>query len=223
MEKPQMLHNMDYDFDIWYKTNDPVFSQLNKDSRAADKWLKYIKVEQGRYRDSILKPINNYAEELYPKPQLISIEGNTVRLRQGNHAEFFLLHDHKGFFNLDRPWIRQYYNTSHKMVQPDDCFAGTYLFYAPWFLDVDGISIRYERPEIESPFLIYPIETTSKASPAGLDYREPDFIPFHFKRVGSHMVSDLFGKIKRQSAMFDMVFEASDIIVQRVRKLYEQD
>jgi len=37
------------------------------------------------------------------------------------------------------------------------------------------------------------------------------------------MVNDLFGKIKRQSAMFDIVFEASDIIVQRVRKLYEQD
>ena len=30
--EPKMLHNMDYDFDIWYKTNDPVFSEISKNS-----------------------------------------------------------------------------------------------------------------------------------------------------------------------------------------------
>jgi hypothetical protein len=54
-------------------------------------------------------------------------------------------------------------------------------------------------------------------------YLEPDFVEFHFKRIGNHMVNDKFGKIKRGSPMFDIVFQADDIIVERVRKFYEQD
>jgi hypothetical protein len=37
------------------------------------------------------------------------------------------------------------------------------------------------------------------------------------------MVNERFGKIKRESPMFDIVFQANDIIVQRVREFYEQD
>jgi hypothetical protein len=37
------------------------------------------------------------------------------------------------------------------------------------------------------------------------------------------MVNDKFGKIKRDSPMFDIVFQANDIIVEDVRSLYEKN
>ena len=48
-------------------------------------------------------------------------------------------------------------------------------------------------------------------------------MPFKFKRVGPHMVNHKFGKIKRHSAMFDIVFKADGIIEEKVRNFYEQD
>lgn len=222
MEKPQMLHEMNYDFDVWYKTKDPVFSMISKDSRLPEKWISYSKVLEGKYRDSIIKPINSYVQNLYPMPKLISIENNVIRLRQTNHAEFFLLEKKDGsFVNMDRPWMRQYYNTDESHIPMAGCFPGTFKFYAPWYIDED-VHISYENSE-HSPFYIYNKDSLHKTTPKDTKYLEPDFIPFHFKRVGPHMVNERFGKIKRDSPMFDIVFQGSDIIVQRVRNFYEQD
>jgi len=224
MDKPQMFHSTDYDFDIWYKTKDPIFSDISLKSRLPRKWVAYHPVRVGTYSDSILKPINQYVQALVPPPKLVKIDGNTIRLRQGNHAEFFLLEKNDGSFrNIDRPWMRQYYNTEESHIPMSGCFPGTFKFYAPWFLDEDNIVVRYEVPDAETPFYIYPKEFISSKAGVDLIYKEPDFVSFHFKRIGPHMQTDKFGKIKRQQPMYDMVFEADDIMVQRVRKFYEQD
>lgn len=222
MDKPQMLHDMNYDFDVWYKTKDPVFSQISKDSRLPEKWISYSKVLEGRHRDSIIKPINSYVEALYPMPKLISIDNNTVRLRQTNHAEFFLLQRKNGtFVNIDRPWMRQYYNTEEDHMPMAGCFPGTFKFYVPWHID-ENVDVYYENIE-DSPFYVYDTTYSHKTVPKDTQYLEPDFVSFNFKRIGPHMVNDRFGKIKRNSGMFDIVFHGSDIIVQRVRTFYEQD
>jgi hypothetical protein len=101
------------------------------------------------------------------------------------------------------------------------CFPGTFKFYAPWYIDED-VHISYENSE-DSPFYIYNKDSLHNSTPEDTKYLEPDFISFHFKRVGPHMVNERFGKIKRDSPMFDIVFHGSDIIVQRVRNFYEQD
>lgn len=221
--EPKMLHNMDYDFDVWYKTKDPIFSQISKDSRLPKKWVEYSGVVKGKYANSIIKPINAYVEALYPMPKLISIKDNTVRLRQTNHAEFFLLERKDGVFvNIDRPWMRQYYNTEETHIPMAGCFPGTFKFYTPWYIDAD-LDISYEPPEEDSPFYVYGTKSQHSAVEETAKYLEPDFVSFHFKRVGPHMVNERFGKIKRDSPMFDIVFQASDIIVERVRKFYEQD
>jgi hypothetical protein len=36
------------------------------------------------------------------------------------------------------------------------------------------------------------------------------------------MVTEKFGKIQRQSAMFDMVFSATDIIIEKIKDFYEK-
>ena len=57
MEEPKILHNMNYDFDVWYKTYDPVFSEISKQSRLPEKWISFDKILSGKNKDSILKPI----------------------------------------------------------------------------------------------------------------------------------------------------------------------
>jgi hypothetical protein len=51
---------------------------------------------------------------------------------------------------------------------------------------------------------------------------DPGFVHFHFKSVGTHIVEPGFAKIPRLSPMFNIRFNASDIMVERVRKFYEQ-
>ena len=98
MQEPEMLTNHKYDFNIWQETWDPVFSEISEKSRININWLTYSKILDSEYKDCVIKPVNNYVRNLYPAPQLISIENNTVRLRQGNHAEFFLLKKENGNF-----------------------------------------------------------------------------------------------------------------------------
>jgi hypothetical protein len=222
MDKPKMLHEMNYDFDVWYKTKDPVFSQISKDSRLPEKWISYSKALSEKYKDSIVKPINAYVDALYPMPKLISTENNIVRLRQENHADFFLLERKDGsFVNIDRPWMRQYYNTEEDHMPMAGCFPGTFKFYTPWYIDED-VYVSYENIE-NSPFYVYDKGYLHNSLPEAMNYLEPDFVSFHFKRVGPHMVNERFGKIKRGSPMFDIVFQANDIIVERVRNFYEQN
>lgn len=222
MQEPEMLTNHKYDFNIWQETWDPVFSEISEKSRININWLTYSKILDSEYKDCVIKPVNNYVRNLYPAPQLISIENNTVRLRQGNHAEFFLLKKENGnFFNLDRPWMRQYYKTKEKFDLTEECFPSIYKFYVPWFID-ENIIVRFERPTTDSPFYINPSEHVYKKTTGDEKYIEPAFVTFAFKKVGPHMVTEDFGKIKRQQAMFDIVFDANDIIIDRVKEFYEK-
>ncbi len=222
MEYPSILNNITDDFDIWYKTKDPVFSDLSLKSRLPDRWVRFDSVAKGKHKDSVIKPINTYVQALYPPPNLVSIEDGVVRLRQRNHAEFFLLETSTRLRNIDRPWMRQYYNTDFKMEKDKDCFDDVFKFYVPWYIDIEA-EIFYETPQEDSPFVISPDSFVHKKIDKGVRYLEPDFVPFKFKRVGSHMVDYKFGKIKRYSAMFDIVFKVDGIIEEKVRNFYEQD
>lgn len=222
MEYPSILNNITDDFDIWYKTKDPVFSDISLKSRLPDKWVRFEAIARGKHKDSVIKPINKYVEELYPPPTLVSIDNGVVRLRQRNHAEFFLLEKSTNFRNVDRPWMRQYYNTDFKMEKDEECFDDVFKFYVSWYIDLD-VEVFYEKPKEDSPFVVSPNSSVHKIVETGTKYLEPDFVPFKFKRVGPHMINNRFGKIKRQSAMFDIVFKVDGIIEDKVRNFYEQN
>lgn len=221
MEKPPITTKEIDNFNIWYDTIDPNFTEISHRSNIPRHWLSYQTIISGPNKDSIIKPINLYVQRLVPPPKLISIDNNTVRLRQTTHAEIFLLQDEDGFYNVDRPWQRQYYNTdSSKYLTPKDCFEGAFKFYMPWFID-DNVSIVVEQVE-DSPFAIHPQSFNCYSVPNYVNNVEPFFVPFHFKKIGSHMESESFGKTLRQSPMFDMVFSATDIMIDRVRNFYEK-
>jgi hypothetical protein len=211
----------DEEYNIWYKSYDPNFTYINKKSLVPDKWLLFKPVKE-KYKDSIIKPINSYVDALYPKPKLISIVGNRVRLRQENHAEIYLAIKKDGsFYNIDRPWIRQYYQSAKEYEAVEDCFPGTYCFYTPWVLD-ENIDIKFEQPDAISPFHIYSVESFFKKNTNTLEYLEPQLIPFSFMSVGDHIVDrGIYGRIRIGSPMYDIVFEASDEIINKIGKFYD--
>lgn len=208
-------------FTIWYDTKDPQFVDICFKSGIPEFWMNFDRIRNGPNKDFILKPINKYVESLVPPPSLVSIENNVVRLRQGNHAEFFLLVDkNEGFIHRDRPWMRQYYNTALDF-KADNCFDPTFKFYVPWILDED-VMVSIEPSPVDTPFNSYPVFHQFRKIDPRIRYVEPPFVPFNFKSVGTHMVAPDFGKIPRQSAMYDIVFTASDIIVERVKEFYDK-
>lgn len=215
-----MLSNDDFNFNVWYESYDESFIKLNIDSLVPLEWLSFKEVLNREYSMSVLKPINLYVQKLYPPPRLISIKNNMVRLRQGNHAEIFLAIENNKFKNVDRPWIRQYYQTKNFPEKVPGCFPGAYKFYIPWIIDAD-IDVKIEIPEEETPFFIYPKEERWRKISTDEQFIEPSMVAFSFKDNGKHMIDSSFGKIKRQSPMYDMVFSVDDILLERIREFYE--
>jgi hypothetical protein len=210
----------DEEFNIWYTSYDPSFTYINKKSLVPDKWLLFETVEK-KYKNSIIKPINRYVDELYPKPKLISIVKNKVRLRQENHAEIYLAIKHDGsFYNVDRPWVRQYYQSDKEYDVIENCFPGVYCFYTPWLID-ENIDVRFEQADAPSPFHVYSVDSSFKKIDDSPKYLEPQLVPFSFMSVGDHMVNgDTYGKVRVGSPMYDIVFEASDTIIKKIGEFY---
>jgi len=207
-------------FNVWYKSFTESFLDINKNSNIKPSWLEYSHVLNGEYKNSIIKPINHYVEKLYVKPNLLSIVGNTVTLQQTNHAEIFLLQMNfeDKLKALDRPHMRQFY-MSDKTKDTDSRFDQVYRFYIPWFLDIDGAKIKVLQPE-NSPFIIEEKEFISKRYKEDYVYVEPEMIFFNFKSDGPHMIDEEYGRIKRFSPMFNLEFEADDIMIERIKEFY---
>lgn len=229
----ESISELKEDFFIWHKSKSESFLWINKRSRVPSRWLSYVEGIKGKDKD-IVKPINLYVDRLYPKPKLISIDNNTVTLQQTNHAEIFLVsspeiintmerdepYKERIMWNLDRPWIRQYYlSDKADFSDPATCFSQTFRFYVPWIIDED-ISIEIKQPE-DSPFSILEDTINFKKILNNTQQIDPPFVHFQFKKIGSHMIDEDYGKISRLSPMYNMVFEASDIMVKEIRRFYE--
>ena len=217
----KILNDTDYDFNVWYNTYDPSFVDISAKSRIPDKWANYERVLSGKHKDSVIKPINKYVEALYPRPTLVSIDGNIITLRQHNHAEIFLLEKDNELKALDRPWMRQFYQSAKHQPEAPDCFEQKFVAYVPWFIDANVLVVI--RGVEGSPFCVSEKTDRYQTIPAEARYLEPMMVPFRFKNVGDHMQEKHFGKIKRNTPMFDIVFTADDTIVERVKDFYEQD
>lgn len=213
---------MEIDFELWYNTYDPIFTDISKKSLLPDKWINYQQIDHDKYQDLIIKPINQYVQALYQPPELVSAEGNTVRLRQKNHAGFFLLDSTEGFINVDRPHMRQYYQTKLSYPADDQCFDPVFLFYTPWFIDYDVTAVIEGTTE-KSPFMVYPVNVKYSKVPRNTRYVEPKFVPFRFKKMGPHMVKESFGKIPAGSEMFDIVIVGDDILIEKIGRFYEKN
>jgi hypothetical protein len=216
-----ILTDTNYDFNVWYNTYDPNFIDICAKSKVPEKWVSYDRVLSSKYKDSIIKPVNSYAENLYPFPELINITKDTITLRQHNHAEILLIEEAGKLKALDRPWIRQFYQSSHNHEPSTGCFDDAFVFYVPWFIDEDVDVAFCSSPE--SPIMIYSKKHSCIDVPSNTKFVDPVMVPFRFKRFGAHMESETVGKIKKKTPIFDMTVKADDIIIERVRKFYEEN
>jgi len=228
----ESISELKEDFFIWNKSKSESFLWINKRSRVPSRWLSY---QNGlnKYRNSILKPVNMYASRLSIKPKLLDISNNIVTLQQTNHAEIFLaispeiidtmsrpsLYKENLMWNLDRPWIRQYY-PSDQISTNKNCFDNVFRFYMPWIFD-ENIEVSIKQAE-DSPFFILESNVVFKKIPLSTQEIEPPFVHFQFKKYGKHIIDKDYGKIKRLSPMYNIVFEANDIIIKDIRRFYEQ-
>ena len=211
-----------YDKDAWIKTPDPDFFDICQKARVPENWYSYKKVLDGRFGESIIKPLSYYNSVLVPPPKLMSISDNTVTLRYYTFADIYVINEGEqgGFYNVDRPWIRQYYPTRSSYDVPEDAWTTSYKFYTPWFVD-DFVEVTYSQVEDEfSPFYVQQTMDAWHKVPSFVNFAYPHFVPFNFKKVGPHMKDVDYGVIELGSPMFDMTFQASDIIIERVRNFY---
>lgn len=232
-ETNESISELREDFFIWHKSKFESFLWINQRSRVPSRWLSYEAGVIG-YEQSILKPINLYASRLHIKPKLINISNNIVTLQQTNHAEIFLVKSPKilatmegsnpdkdrVMWNLDRPWIRQYYRSDQKVFDNlNICFDEVFRFYMPWIFDED-IVVQIKQPD-NSPFLIKEDSIEFRKITKQTKLIDPPFVFFQFKKEGKHIIDSDYGKISRLSPMYNIVFEANDIMIEKIRRLYE--
>lgn len=226
MDKQEILHDSDGHLnhrEIWYNTPDPDFLDICRKSMVQPSWISYQKVLQGKYATAPIKPISNYVANIGHEPELVSIIGNTVRIRVHLYADMFLLKKpNEDLYHVDRTWVRQYYLTNYKMDNRGDCFDGTFKFYVPWVFDANT-EVSYVSPDVESPFIIEEMRDYWHGIPKYVDTVNPHFVYFKFKKSGSHMVDQELGIPRRGDPIFDIEAELDDIMVERIRKYYAKD
>lgn len=218
MSKP-ISKNVDFNSNIWYETYDPDLVSISFKSRAVAGWVSRRPIMH-KYSDSAIMPISNYVENIGIMPELVSIVNNEVTIRQLAYADIFLLeNDEDGFYNVDRTWIRQYYQTKIDFPQQDNCFPGNYLFYSTW-MPTFNTPINFVQSDAESPVHIFNKTEMWLAPPSDSEFINSPMVAFAFKREGPHMEDEEFGVIRRGMPLFDIKFQANDIMVEKIRKMY---
>jgi hypothetical protein len=205
------------DFHAWEKGNKDSFLDINLKSNVKDEWLEYKEVVNSEYKDSIIKPINKYMQKLATPPSLVSIVDNVVTLRQDNFAEVYLLENKNSFTAMEKIHMRQFYLSDKKNNENKECFEKVYRWAMTWFIDFDGMEIKISNID-NSPFYFYDISyLSSKENSYMVD---PKMLFFQFKRVGSHMKDEEYGRIKRGQPAFLISFKADDHVIEKVKEFY---
>lgn len=207
--------------EFWLNTYSMSFTDIVNKSNCNRLFVEYQYVlNNDALKNSVLKPVNDYAYNLYPAPKFLKYEDGYVYLRQHTHAEIWVKRDYRlGFYFLDRPHIRQFY-CSDKLFKADNTFMVPYRFYTPWFFDLNR---KYEILPIEdqeTPFVVQgaivdPIDTN-------VSIIEPHFVNFLFKKTGSHMLNPVHGKISIGTPMYDMKIEMSKSEFDLLNSFYDK-
>lgn len=204
--------------EFWVNSSHLTFRDILIESRIPGKWSVFSNIEH-KYYDYILKPINRYVSNLYPKPELVSYDKTSIRLRQHTHAEIWVEPQEDGLYALDKTWQRQFYPSENMLVNPE-CFDATYKFYMPWLPDLD-ISGKVVNPNIKDPVFIISEDTLifNKLNPKQ-QFIDVPFVQFKIKKQGPHMKTDEYGIIDIHTPMYDLILELPEQEIDRVRRQF---
>lgn len=200
--------------EFWLNSENLPFSEIISISRIPDRWRRFDIIED-EYKTALIKPVNRYVSNLYPKPELISIDGLSVVLRQKTHAEIWVKPSGDDLYALDKTWQRQFYPSPNK-YENNECFKATYKFYIPWIIDAD-ISAKVTMCS-DSPFFLNEQKIDFYAVPE-VTMLDTQFVDFKIKTTGNHMEDERYGIIDISTSMYDLHFEVSE---EQLEKLVNQ-
>lgn len=207
------------DFDAWEKGVNGSFLNINHKSNIREDWLTYDQILSGKYKNSIIKPINKYMQNLSIPPKLISIIDNKVTLCQQNFAEIYLLENKDPYYlrAIEKIHMRQFYLSTKINKDNPECFDPVFRWAMCWFIDLDNIEVTISSID-KSPFFFHEISYITKKEDAyAID---PKMLFFQFKKIGDHIKDDEYGRIKREQPAFLMSFNADSATIDRIKEFY---
>lgn len=205
----------------WINSENLSLPEILMQSGLPDKWSKHNSKEILKI-SSILKPVNNYVLNLYPRPEIISISNNKIMFRQRTHAEIWVEERKDGtLYALDKCHQRQFYPSLNN-IENKECFDPTYRFYIPWFID-KNVNIEITRVGDEpTPFYIGEKNIIGKPLPYLSEYSYSEFVDFKIKNTGEYHLKEKYAIISKNTAMYDMSVVLSDEEISQIRDYYGQ-
>ena len=207
--------------DFWVNSANLSFSEIVNGSNCRRLYVEYQYVlSNDVVKNSILKPINDYAYHLYKAPDLVKYEDGYAYLRQRTHAEILIRKNYKdGLYFLDRPWIRQFYPSVEKF-KAENCFLVIHKVYCPWFIDLER---EYEVLQVKdeyTPFVIKSVELSKVET--NIAIIEPNFVHFLIKKSGEHMIDPGHGKISIGTPIYDIKIKLSHTEYEELIEFYRR-
>jgi hypothetical protein len=188
--------------EFWVNSSDLTFNEIQEKSFLQYEYRNFLPFTN-EFEDSLLSPINGYAKDFSPIPEILDVTGNTVRFRQRTHAEIWVEPRVSGLYALDKCHQRQFYPSGSSMSH-GDCFPSNYKFYTPWILETKNKVSFFSVVDEFSPFVINEkIFNNTQINKTQYYMTEPLFIDFLIKKEGNHMHSDKYGIIEIGTPMYD--------------------
>jgi len=203
----------------WVDSGNLSFDEILIQSRIPDKWSTYNSKDILSIK-SVLKPVNNYVLNLYPKPNILRVEKNLMTFRQRTHAEIWVEEKEQGaLYALDKCHQRQFYPSLNN-IENKECFSPTYKFYIPWFINKDiEINISPVEDE-ETPFFVNKKNMIIKPTEDHALYANAGFVDFKIKSTGKYHLREKYGIISKDTAMYDMSAVLTDKEISQIKDYY---
>jgi len=198
--------------EFWINSENKSFSEIIKENKTMPGvWASSESIIHSHYYDKILKPINGYAREFWPRPKIIKND-KIIYLRYFTHAEIWIQPTSDGLYALDKTWQRQFYPSEIHFNSLPDCFNSVYKFYIPWIFD-DHLTLNIRQIE-DSPFKIL----NTKVNFYKLNNNENwncDWFHFLIKSEGTHIEKyndHIYGIIPISTPICDIIIENKELI-----------
>lgn len=203
----------------WINSDSLSFPEILIQSKVPQQWARY-NLDDILNIDSILKPVNRYVLNLYPKPKILGIQNNVVTFRQATHAEIWVEEkDNDVLYALDKCHQRQFYPSLNNL-ESINCFKPTYRFYVPWFIN-KNVDIKISSVDDEdTPFYIESQHTITKNIEDHTEYVNTAFIDFKIKNSDQYFLKEKYAIIIKGTPMYDMSVILTDEEILKLKDQY---
>ena len=204
--------------EYWLGSANIDFYEIQKTSNVPSKWINIEGVLKSKYKNNILKPINEYVINFGIKPELI-LKEDCIILRQYTHADIWVeKKETHNLYALDKTWLRQFYPSDKTLERNSECYLAQYKMYTQWIIDAE-VDIEIKNIS-NSPFFIFSDKIKLNKIDTGLKHIYPKWVYFLIKKQES-MLKDEFVIIEKNTPAFDIIIKDKDIIKKIIKEYNE--